>query len=728
MRTKVFLIAYIIFFMFTLVVQADDQQMQLVSKTSGPVFDVYATTDYAYLCAGGILIILDVKDPSKPTQVGQVITPGTAWKIHISGNYAYIANGSEGGIRIIDVSNPTDPKEIGFCDTPGTAVGVYVSDNYAYIADNSDGVRVINISDPNRPEEIGFYNIPGYTSDVYVSGSYAYAISFRPGEMTSILYILDISDPKSPKEAGSYRAKSMHRVCVFGDYAYVASGSEGVRVIDVSNPKDPREVGSYKEAKLMYGIHIKGNYAYVIDNAEFLVLDISDPENLENTGNCEIPGYTAENVFASEDYAYVADQDAGLRIIDISDPVNPKEVGAFDINGSARDVHISGNYAYVVDWSKGFSIFDISNHDKPELVGHCNIIGRARSIFVSGNYAYVGNLNFDPFGGGLYVIDISVPTNPREAGFIDCQVEVESIYVIRNYAFIVDDYTNLHIVDISKPEEPKEIGFCMLVGFYGQIQITGELGRYAYISNSEGLYILDVADRKNPEVIGKYSIGAFIYETCVSGNYAYVAASEKGIRVLDISDPRNPDEITSLDIPGEARGVHISGNYAYVISGYSETITVIDISNPKNPRKILVYDAPGWWIRRVCVSDDYIYVADSNGLCILRQTGWSVQPVARQPVTWGKIKQNRLLQNYPNPFNPETWIPYELSVASEVKIRIYDSLGRLVRTLDPGLQAGEKTVRWDGKDNYGEGLSSGVYFYTIIAGKFSATRKMILLR
>jgi hypothetical protein len=88
-----------------------------------------------------------------------------------------------------------------------------------------------------------------------------------------------------------------------------------------------------------------------------------------------------------------------------------------------------------------------------------------------------------------------------------------------------------------------------------------------------------------------------------------------------------------------------------------------------------------------------------------------------------------LRQNAPNPFNPATWIPYQLDRESRVVIRIYDISGQSVRTLDIGQKAaGVYRTHWDGKNQAGHAVGSGVYFYSMKAGPFSATRKMLLLR
>ncbi len=88
-----------------------------------------------------------------------------------------------------------------------------------------------------------------------------------------------------------------------------------------------------------------------------------------------------------------------------------------------------------------------------------------------------------------------------------------------------------------------------------------------------------------------------------------------------------------------------------------------------------------------------------------------------------------LLQNHPNPFNPETEIRFQLPEASHVVVRIFNTLGQEIRTLtDAQYVAGYHSVRWDGKDNHGNPVSSGVYLYQLRAGTFSQVKKMSLLR
>ena len=101
-------------------------------------------------------------------------------------------------------------------------------------------------------------------------------------------------------------------------------------------------------------------------------------------------------------------------------------------------------------------------------------------------------------------------------------------------------------------------------------------------------------------------------------------------------------------------------------------------------------------------------------------------------ITVTAIRENALLANFPNPFNPETWIPYQLAKPTEVTITIYAVDGQAVRTLTLGhqpagiYQSRSRAAYWDGRNAFGEPVASGLYFYTLTAGDFTATRKMLI--
>ena len=128
------------------------------------------------------------------------------------------------------------------------------------------------------------------------------------------------------------------------------------------------------------------------------------------------------------------------------------------------------------------------------------------------------------------------------------------------------------------------------------------------------------------------------------------------------------------------------------------------------------------WIAQARLEDDGS-LAFKEGIEVLENLLASLIP-----------KETALLANYPNPFNPETWIPYQLAESAEVTLTIYDMNGQLVRRIAVGNQAAgmytsrNRAAYWDGRNQLGEFIASGLYFYTLTANNFTATRRMMVLK
>ena len=156
-------------------------------------------------------------------------------------------------------------------------------------------------------------------------------------------------------------------------------------------------------------------------------------------------------------------------------------------------------------------------------------------------------------------------------------------------------------------------------------------------------------------------------------------------------------------------------------AGMFEDTAAAPAAQPQAPETLTAVEVQGWLTdaRALEVRDAII----KRGFVVLEQLLVSLTP-----------RETELLANYPNPFNPETWIPYRLAEDAFVTLTIYDGSGRVVRTLDVGhriasaYESRSKAIYWDGKNGLGEGVASSVYFYTLTAGDYSATRKMVILK
>ena len=185
-----------------------------------------------------------------------------------------------------------------------------------------------------------------------------------------------------------------------------------------------------------------------------------------------------------------------------------------------------------------------------------------------------------------------------------------------------------------------------------------------------------------------------------------LVASNFGKTGRNAADVNNDGVVNIVDLTSVAGTI---GNAAGALSAWSRNSAVV-------PTR----DQMEQWLhqaRQMNLTDP----AFQRGVLVLEQFLAALTP-----------KETALLPNYPNPFNPETWIPYQLAEPADVSIFIYAADGRLVRTLALGYQpvgiyvSRNRAAYWDGKNELGELAASGGYFYTLTAGKFTATGKMLI--
>ena len=319
---------------------------------------------------------------------------------------------------------------------------------------------------------------------------------------------------------------------------------------------------------------------------------IKDSKNMSLIGSYD-PGDAVNDISVSGNYAYVAEGDTGLIVIDIHNPDHPKKVGVYHtlVSDIAWSVNASGKYAYLgfSDGSSGFRIIDVSDPSNPKSIGFVSLTGAGASfsIRISGNYAYVGS------GSGLEIIDISDPTNPKRIKQYNTDAPIYGVYVSGDYLYLANTLFGLRVMDISDPTNPKDI-------YHGDIQSIGYFGvyiskHYAYVADYyNGLDIIDISDPTNPKKIGNLSTNGNPWKVIVSGNYAYLTDQSDGVRIIDVSDPKNPKEVGYYDTGEAAIGISFLGQYICVgDEGSGLFILKNDLINPSQNNDIVFTFSPG---------------------------------------------------------------------------------------------------------------------------------------
>ena len=198
--------------------------------------------------------------------------------------------------------------------------------------------------------------------------------------------------------------------------------------------------------------------------------------------------------------------------------------------------------------------------------------------------------------------------------------------------------------------------------------------------------------------------------------------NDSSVNILDLiliaSDLGNAGTNLSADVNGD--GV-VSILDLVLVAGMFDGAAAAPSAQPQVPETLTAVEVQGWLTdaRSLEVRNPIT----TRGFVVLEQLLVSLTP-----------RETELLANYPNPFNPETWIPYRLAEDAFVTLTIYDLSGQPVRTLDVGHRIASayenrsKAIYWDGRNGLGERVASGVYFYHLSTGEYSATRRMVILK
>ncbi len=431
--------------------------------------------------------------------------------------------------------------------------------------------------------------------------------------------------------------------------------------------------------------------AQVSSNVTFL----GNFDNYSNVGYNDCWGYTAPD---GREYALLGVRN-GTSIIDITNTDTLVEISFIPSATSIwKDIKTYQNYAYVVtESSGGMQIIDLSNlPDSASLVTAFTEFSRSHNIYIDEPNAmlYVeGN-----FSEPVWAYSLVDPVNPVKMSSFG--VECHDVYAQNNIVYVSE-------------------------------------------GNHSSIGIFDLSDPAAPTLLQRINIpaGGYAHNTWLSEDGNYLMSTEetpgKTIKLWDVSDLNNitmTDEI--LGPSGLAHNAHIKGNFAYV-SHYADGLRIIDISDPANIFETGFYDtflppsnsfAGNWGAFPFFRSGKVLISDEVTGLYVIFFEG-AVEDPTGVPEPIKPLTRFELRQNYPNPFNPSTTIEFQLPETRFVKLNIYNALGQKVRTLvKDNLQPGFHQVQWNGRNDAGATVASGIYIYSISAGNFRQNRKLILLR
>jgi hypothetical protein len=669
--------------------------------------------------------------------------PDATTDVWALGRYAYIgtfnspcgdgtgANGS--GIRILDVHNKKNVREVGFIPSPlgsrSNDVKVAVMNSGTLLVHSNEscaggpgGVEIWNVDDPEAAQHLAHIQ----TNDINV--------------------LL--------RENLGFTDFGVHNLFLFtqGTRDYLAVVVESVignfQIFDLTDPANPVLVGFWGAEQLAFPTV---DWASTTDFGQILAADDYLRNGFGQSQNRFLHDVT---INAEGTRAYLSNWDAGLVLLDISDPTSPQVISvALDPTSSDGEVNSHAAWpsvdgSVVVESNEDFStretLFSITSGPNagsyPAAEGAFTTpILSLPGAMLSGPTVYVG---FACPGD-------AVPPAPG-AGFIalvqrgpaPCRFDEKASEVIAaGYAGMVvfNDAARGDAL-VSMGGNPRDIPG-VFVGHATGLAIAGVASDASLVVGAPGasvaatasynpwgaLRIWDYADPANPVLASNFF-------TVCSANPADPSCDLRGTYSV-----HNVVVESTSELEGD---VVVTKTKAY-ISWYSDGVLVLDVTDPYNPVEVGRYHEVGaefemenggiqnvWGIYKV-PDQPWIYASDRNGgLYVFKELG-SGSGKKKLSLQGSSVAapSAALEQNTPNPFNPMTTIAFSLTAAGRADLRVHDAAGRLVRQLVSGaLPEGRHQVVWDGTNDEGVRVGSGIYFYTLRAGDFVAKRKLVLLK
>jgi hypothetical protein len=433
------------------------------------------------------LQIVDTSAPEAPTTLGSTTLDGfNNFRLKIQAPYAI---GFGAAISITDFSNPAQMMQRGLISSPFTLTGVVLG-NYAYGLGGS-GVDIWNIANPNAPAAAGHVAIDTFVTDV--------AVPYQTGALlltrTDRIVQLDAKTALQPKVvstsliAGGAAAVDL---AVVGDKALLLQELYGISIAD---PETLAPQGQFEVAlpevpylRAFQQMAVDGSRAYLTAwGTGLIVADVSDPSHPTELGRFPYPGATA--IDAANGYAYLGRTTNGgeFVVVDVSDPAHPTPRAALPMSDVMR-IKVAGRLAFVADQSVrgdqggGLRILDVSHPTAPVQVGFYNACSSASDVVLdkSGTTAFVACDN------GVHIVDVSKPNQPVARGIYPVASQTVALMHGRIYAGNADGFDE---IDFGHPAQPLLVEHHSLpvqpkalrAGPEGRLfAFTGDAGIYVY--------------------------------------------------------------------------------------------------------------------------------------------------------------------------------------------------------------------------------------------------------
>jgi hypothetical protein len=491
--------------------------------------------------------------------------------------------------------------------------GVQMVGDFAYVV-SGNVLHIINLVDPAHPVEVG----QGRWWDSYNGGRVCLAGNLAFVTAGYAIIVFDVSDPAHPMTLAEWRPWEEHEIedfVVLGDIAIMRAWEDGLYIVDISNPGNMQIVGGNLPS-INWAVSMVGEYL-CMGGVGLSMWDISDPTQPVQVAAVDTQFFIGAATI-SGNYAYAGTYTSGLRIIDISNPLQAFEVSSCD-SGVCETVTVTGNYA-IVSKASGLNIWNLANPAQPifESSFRPDVVFTT-SLASSGSLVCAGDMG--AHSPSLLVIDIANPQTPTQVSSFGTKGGPQRIAVSGTVGYLASGWSDLLTVDLYNPLQISELGTSNEESSYSAFDVVIR-GNFAYTAcGSGGLMVFDVSNPAQPEYIASVQEIVSIRRIIIVGDYAYVIDGYSGssfwLRTFSLQQPAAPVGVDTLFITNYASGnCGIQAANGYLYYGREWGFYVYSLTNPAAPQLVGSCDLPhalGFCVTDLSLLDHYAYVAYWNG-------------------------------------------------------------------------------------------------------------------
>ncbi len=495
------------------------------------------------------LLIIDITDLTSPRLVNTLYAESGVWGLLTEQNRMYLSCGKY-RLEVLDLSSPENPRKIGELAMPGMVWDMRIVEKVLYLPIPSKALQLIDVSNAYQPKRLESPITLMHPNSIDLHQNRAYILS-RTGGMS----ILDLSLPEAPKLTGTFNLPHPSRsIAVLDQNIYLASGVNGLQILKTDQLVSVKQIKSVQTPGIVLQVLYDDSFFYLATKRSGV--HIAKRESSGTPGEIvavmPMPG-SIEKMVRIGDYLFLACLQAGLQIVNISDPTSPTRVDNPPFTQNARDITTIGNLLFLADYNQGIILFDVNTPENPVLLTKFPLQNLMK-LAVDDRYLYAATAPT-----GLHILDYSTTNRLHQAGKLPLPwplnefADINYLTLAGTTLYMAAGPAGLLSFNIENPALPKILEIINLNSEVVAVSI--DLKTVVATTRQGKLYFMEKGSDKRLSHLTSIDTTGVGYDVIIDDDQLIIANGMKGLILLPLPQPidiENHPESIALRIPPQS--------------------------------------------------------------------------------------------------------------------------------------------------------------------------------